>query len=217
MIIGPDFIWLHFPKCAGTHTERVLRKYFYKDTGITEKILGKILIKDAGICFDTIDPSCVIWHESVPEREKRTGRNLEKKAIICNFRRLPSWIISRIQFEEKRSGTKTAKDEYSIGRFHEQNGAEDFADNYFKKYSSRPVTSWIRTEYIRDDFEEAFSPFLDLSPIDLSKEFRTTSNVTHYEKDLRQWFTPEDLEQLYSSCPLWRNQELTLYGDLITL
>jgi hypothetical protein len=217
VIIGPNFIWLHFPKCAGSHTEQVLRNCFYKNLGITQKILQLLAIRDPEVIFDPIDPKNVIWHENVLQREQRTGINLDNKAIICNFRRLPSWMISRIQYEEKRSGNKTTKDEYITGRLHEQNGSVNFADNYLKKYSSRPVTSWIRTEYIRDDFEKAFSPFLDLSSVDLSKKFRQTTNVTKYERDLRKWFTPEDLERLYCSCPLWRDQEIKLYGDLIAL
>lgn len=202
MIIGEDFIWLHFPKCAGVHTEKVLHKYF--DT-------------DPKIHFDPIDPANVIWHQNVAERERATGTVLKDKAIICNFRRLPSWILSRIQFEEKRSGIVTVKDDYVRGKFHEAGGFVNHADTYVKKYTVYPVRSWIRTEYLAEDFERAFSPFLDLSSIDLSREFSKKSNVTSYNKELSRWFSPGDLKVLYASCPLWTQLEQSLYGDLVSL
>lgn len=180
-------------------------------------ILFKYFSKNPEILFDKIDPAHMIWHENVPEREKRTGLNLQDKMVICNFRRLPSWIISRIQFEEKRSSQKTAREHYITGRFHEESGFLNCADYYVKKYTASPVRNWIRTEFIQEDFEDAFSPFLDLSRINLSGEFQRKSNVTSYERNLRKWFNREDLELLYSSCPLWRDLELRLYGDLITL
>jgi len=80
-----------------------------------------------------------------------------------------------------------------------------------------PVRTWIRTEYLATDFRNAFSPFLDLSSIDLSREFSKKSNVTDYNKELSQWFSSADLKLLYASCPLWAQLEASLYGDLISL
>ncbi len=201
MIIGRDFIWLHFPKCAGVHTEKILHTYFQNDPDIR---------------FDKIDPSNVIWHQNVPEREKSAGISLQGKAVICNFRRLPSWMLSRIKFEEKRSGIVTTKEEYVRGKFHEAGGFLNHADVYVKKYTVTPVNHWIRTEYLRDDFVQAFSPYLDLSAIDLDKEFSTKSNATEYERELTQWFSQEDLNTLYASCPLWASLELSLYGNRVS-
>lgn len=28
MIIGKEFVWLHFPKCAGTKIEKIFETYF---------------------------------------------------------------------------------------------------------------------------------------------------------------------------------------------
>jgi hypothetical protein len=93
MIIGPDFVWLHFPKCAGTFTENIIRRL--------DANSGKI-------AFDPIDPAEIIWHQNVVERENITGEKLRDKVIISNFRRLPFWIISRIQFEANRSGNRVS-------------------------------------------------------------------------------------------------------------
>ena len=68
MIIGPDFLWLHFPKCAGTLVEKILRVAFGDDPTLE---------------FDPLDPRHVIWHQDVDERQAATGRELGGKHIIC--------------------------------------------------------------------------------------------------------------------------------------
>lgn len=202
MIIGKNFLWLHFPKCAGTETNRVLKKYFSSNPEIH---------------FDKIDHANVIWHQNVEEREREIGLSIRNKTVICNFRRLPSWIISRIQFEKKRSGFTPTKDDYIRGEFYERKGSKNHADWYVKKYTSVRVNSWIRAEYITEDFKKAFSQFLDLSKIDLTTEFSKKSNANDYIKDMSHWFTQDDLNILYAHCPLWANLELSLYGELLEL
>ena len=125
MIISPDFIWLHFPKCAGTFTENLLRKVIPNE--------------DNRVQFDPIDPENVIWHHNVKEREKYSGYIISDKVIICNFRRLPDWIISRIKFEQNRSGKIVTKDMYIKGNFYEQNGNINSAERVLKKYSEPTV------------------------------------------------------------------------------
>ena len=107
MIIGENFIWLHFPKCAGTFTEILLRKYFGDDKSIS---------------FDKIDPSNVIWHQNVSEREKMLNIDLSGKDILCNIRRLPFWIISRIRYERNRSGKFVTREMYNQGKFYTKKG-----------------------------------------------------------------------------------------------
>jgi hypothetical protein len=203
VIIGPDFLWLHFPKCAGTLIEKVLRSAFADDPALE---------------FDPLDPERVIWHQDVEERQAATGRDLGGKDIICCFRRLPHWMLSRINFEKKRSPHLfPSRALYTQGRFYEQNGAESSAEGYVRKYSSRTVSHWIRVEFLRSDFVAAFAPYLDVARVDLDGAFGQRVNETAYRRDLRSWFSPMELAALYDSCPTWRDLEIRLYGDLVSL
>ena len=203
MIIGPDFLWLHFPKCAGTLVEKILRVAFGDDPTLE---------------FDPLDPRHVIWHQDVDERQAATGRELGRKHVICCFRRLPHWVLSRINFEKHRSPhLPFSRAMYTQGRFYEQNGAESTAEGYVRKYSSRTVSHWIRVEFLREDFVAAFSPYLDVTRLDLDGAFGRRVNETDYHRDLGAWFSPNELAALYDSCPTWRDLEVSLYGDLVTL
>lgn len=202
MIVGPDFVWLHFPKCAGTLAERILRRTFGGDPALD---------------FDPLDPTKVIWHENVDEREAR-GVPLAGKDVICGFRRLPAWVLSRMHFEERRSPHPLpSRAMYARGRFYEEDGAEGWAEEYVRRYSSRPVSHWIRTEHVREDLVAAFSPYLDADRLKSRWRYRRRVNKTVYHRDLSEWFTPGELEALYDSCPTWRDLELALYGNLAVL
>jgi len=200
MIIGPDFVWLHFPKCAGTFTEKLIRT----------------LDADSGkIAFDTIDPSKIIWHQGVTERENITGENLQEKKIISNFRRLPTWIISRIQFETNRSGNRAIKELYSQGCFYEQNGNINFADRILQKYGIPRVNQWLRVESLKEDFRKVFSSHFDCGSSAFDALFSEKINVSGWKGDIRDWFEYEDLVTLYASNPNWTRLEYWLYGNLM--
>ena len=200
MIIGDKFIWLHFPKCAGSFTDFILRKYY----GNLKEIV-----------FDEIDPSNVIWHQNVIEREKISGIDLSGKDIVCNFRRLPFWIISRIRYEKLRSGISVSKKMYVEGSFYEANYKLSHADNYIYKYTERKVNQWIRQENLYTDFMKAFSNYFNLDIIDES-DFDRKVNTTGKEPELKEWFSKEELTQLYRSCPQWTRHEKFLYGNILT-
>ena len=200
MVIGEKFIWLHFPKCAGTFTERLLRQY---------------VPVDGAIKFDPLNPDRVIWHQNVLKREKMTGVDLSSKEIICNFRRLPNWIISRIVYEKNRSGNNASKELYSIGKFLEANGKQSDADSMVRRYTTREVNYWIRVENLEEDFERVFSRFIDFGlPLD-SSYFRKIVNSSGWGNDIEKWFGYNDLKKLYYSCPLWSKYEREIYGDLL--
>ena len=81
MIIGESFIWLHFPKAAGTTTEAVLLQNFGNDPSLV---------------FDETGRGVPIWHETIRERERRTGDSLEGRDLVANIRRLPAYVVSKV-------------------------------------------------------------------------------------------------------------------------
>ena len=200
MIIGPEFAWLHFPKCAGTFTERLIRSI---DDGTN------------GIKYDPIDPGNVIWHQNINERENLTGNRLREKRIISNFRRLPFWVISRIQFEKNRSGFEVSRDLYRMGCFLERTGSINLADRYLQKYGIPLVNHWIRVEHLKEDFSQVFSKFLSYDFNRYESFFDRKINASGWEGGVKDWFDYEDLVALYSSNPNWARLENRLYGNLL--
>ena len=200
MVIATSFVWMHFPKCAGTLTEFLLRK---------------VIPPGLGVQFDPIDPAKVIWHHDYFQREKYLRQPISGKDLICNFRRLPNWIISRIQYEQERSGQVVSKEAYCKGNFFEQNGFENHADDYVRKYTKKAVKYWLRVEYLQEDFINVFSKYFHLDSNCISESFLNKVNASGWDGNIYKWFEKEDLKMFYSSCPRWAALELELYGNIL--
>jgi hypothetical protein len=199
MIIGPDFVWLHFPKCGGTAVEKALHN-IYK---------GR---KD--IHFDDLNPTNIIWHESINLRLKRDPScNLLEKKIICCIRRLPHWLLSRVHFEASREKKFVATREMILrGQFYEMDGSINNADIYARMYSEPRVDYWIRTENIKEDLASAFDVKLSLVERNLKSVNETAIG---YLKDLSFWFTRDEINALYEANPVWAAIEQRVYGSLL--
>ncbi len=199
MIIGKNFVWLHFPKCAGMSVHEIFRINNFPDIQID-------------IDNVQIDPS-VKWHDSIKQREKREGISLAEKDIIMNCRRLPEWILSRIFFEEKRSPhLKHKRENFLLGTFYETNGKTNKADVYLKKYRWESIDKWIRVESFESDFIKIFSKYIDQD----IKHLNTSKNKTTYNKNILEYYNKQEMEQLYQNNPEWSKMELRNYGNLLT-
>jgi len=201
MIIGPDFIWLHFPKCAGTSVEKALRA-IYK---------GK-----RDYQFDPIGGARpVIWHDTLWARRQRDPNfSPGNRRILCCFRRLPSWILSRVHFIATRDERLTPTREMLMaGRFRENNGNINNPDNYLAGFVASKPTTWLRTEFIASDLATALS----LPQSQISKHLPHETHGLNYIRNVDFWFTPEELRRLYEACPLWAEWEMKIYGSLLTL
>ncbi len=205
MIIGERFVWLHFPKCAGTEIENILRRHFNEDKNFH---------------FDEIDPRNVIWHQNIDERKRLDpGFDISGRDVICAFRRLPHWLLSRVHFEKGRNPEIVVTREMFVrGQFFENANLVIAADYYAKKYTTVPVNRWIRTEHARSDFEAVFSEYLDLSNINLDKEMqKKNANRFGYINDIEFYFTSGELKNLYDMNPVWRDLEREVYGDILSI
>lgn len=196
MIIGSDFIWLHFPKCAGTTVELALRD---------------LLEGRPDIRFDDIDGVTGYWHHTIAERQSiDPSFDPSGKQVLACLRRLPSWIMSMVTFEATRNEHLVAtRDMIVHGRCFDGdylNRADDYLNLFYSD-----VDQWIRTEYLADDLAEA----LDLPVSAVAKALlRHKANVTEsYIKEVSFWFTDDDLATLYASNPLWASVEGKIYRD----
>jgi len=210
MIYSDDFVWLHFPKCAGTKIENLFRTYYSSNNGIFQ---------------DTVDPAIdplATWHDTIAAREKRDPNFVQgNRVIICSFRRLPAWLESRYSFELQRSPQLNHRPELLLeGKFLEQGGFQNHADYYAKQYipevflKSDKLT-FVRTEYFESDFKRAFGKFLDVAVIpdwEFGKKANASRSVVP-DKIRRQ--LRENQREVYDNCPYWKAVEEVAYGQSI--
>jgi len=204
MIYTDEFVWLHFPKCAGTKVERLFEKYFSHDARVFQDPVG---IRR--------DPS-IAWHDSITEREERDpGFTRGARTVICSFRRLPSWLESRYNFEVWRSPQLPHCPESILeGKFLERSGRTSHADDYARRYLPPRLlesgkVEFLRTESFAGDFKALFGQFLDLANIpDRALTRRVNASWNYLPRRIRQ-----RLHDAYDRCPYWRALEDIAYSS----
>jgi hypothetical protein len=207
MIVSADFIWLHFPKCAGHAVEHALRR----------ALRGR-----RDVAFDKRLPHHPGWHDSVADRTKReVGFDPGGRAVICGFRRLPYWMLSRVHFEASRPPYLCATREMLCrGEFPQANGQVGRADQHALHYDSSGVDRWIRTEHLAEDFERHFGDIMGsrLAAAAVGKARKIVNGTRlNYIKSLDFYFTAAELDGLYAANPVWARIEREIYGDVLRL
>jgi hypothetical protein len=205
MIYSENFIWVHFPKIAGTKIEEIFKKYYSDVEDISQDIVGEVRT-------DGSQP----WHDSIADRLKYDPSfKLEGKKIIVCIRRLPNWLISRYNFEVERSKSLPhSLDELCESRFLEANGYLNQADYYIKKYLpkhflDKPELTFIRMENFEEDFKSAFKDVIDLDLIPKGI-FQKKSNVSKNHID-STWLDDEKIRRMYATSPFWTAIEKLAY------
>jgi hypothetical protein len=206
MIYSDDFVWLHFPKCAGTKIENLFKTYYSSDKRIFQDVVDP-----------RIDPLAT-WHDSISDREQRDPHFvLGDKMVICSFRRLPNWLESRYSFEVQRSPYLKHQPELLLeGKFLEPGGFQNHADFYATKYFPLSILNsdkirFIRTEFFESDFKRVFGEFLDVKIIP-DREFYKKANTswsTLPRKIRKQLF--QNQQRVYEKCPYWKAAEDVAY------
>lgn len=212
MIHSDRFIWLHFPKTAGTAVERLFQRHFRRDRSVCCDVVSHLRVR-LGFAHP-------IWHDSLAERKSRQPEfSWCGKAIICGMRRLPDWLYSRHTFEMQRSPRLAHRPENLLtGRFFEQTGSLGFADDYMRKYLPPALIESgavriIRVEHFRQDFHTAFRDFLPVESIP-EQDFAVMRNRTRTGDESARRVIQSNLERIYQSCPYWAEVESRFYPPL---
>ena len=201
MIITDKFVWLHFPKCAGT---------------LTESLLRKIIPSHLNAEFDEIvakEYPSVRWHNTVDERQNKIGRILADRDVISNFRRLPNWMLSIVHFNVVRRGPKTPKELYVNGFYFHETGHKMFAEAMVERYCGSNF--WLRTECLADDICQVFSRYFSVNEGAVRQYCSQKINASYWSGNIRDFFNEDDLRTLYNACPKWSALEMRLYGNLL--
>jgi hypothetical protein len=205
MICSPHFIWLHFPKTAGTKIEFLFQRYFSHIEEITQDPVGL-----------QFDPT-IAWHDSLIQRSRRDpGFAIGKRTIICSFRKLPAWLMSRYNFEIQRNPQLPVNPQILLeGKFMTGRGAIKHADFVLNKYLPHEILEtrevlFIRAEHFKEDFQHVFGRFIDITVIP-DKEYEFKVNVSKN-------FIPEPVihqlihsDTVYRNCPEWNEIEHMVY------
>lgn len=202
MIIAPDWLWVHFPKCAGTSVEAALKALFRRNRTIR---------------FDPLNPDDVIWHHSVAQRRAHDPAfDVGGRRVISNIRRLPDWLLSRVHFEVQRRGPTMAVDRADLlkGRFAIAAGSGTrrlhSADEVLAEFLPE-VTHWVRMEHLAEDL----APAIGRTAQDVAARMpRENVGKMSYIRHIPFWFTGADLRQLYAANPLWEAVERKVYGKV---
>lgn len=200
MIIGESFVWLHLPKCAGTTTTAALLKNFNADTSVQ---------------FDATGEGEPIWHDTVEERERRSGVSLSDKDILANIRRLPAYVVSKVHYTESLNpDIHHTRKNLLTGYVMEADGSLYNADYLLGHYNAHNVSHWVRTEHLKEDVISVFGKYLDVT----GKDFSLLSeriNSTDYSRGLAKWYSRREMARLYRKNPVWAKLERRVYGNLL--
>jgi hypothetical protein len=204
MVVGDEFVWMHFPKTAGHTVELALRA--------AARGRRDIVFDQRGVHDDC-------WHDSLHQRRLR-DRSFDPsgKVVIAGFRRLPWWMLSRVHYEASRPPHRWAPREmFQEGRFFEQNGVVGKADNHAAMFADCDVQRWLRTEHLREDFVACFGDILGPAALKACRKLDRKVNETRlrYVERLDFHFTPTELRRLYDANPTWAALEREVYGGLL--
>ena len=196
MVIGKEFVWAHLPKTGG----------------------------DATLKMFGLFPELVEFADPDDGNEKHTRFNerqdeIRGKVLSMNFRRLPSWVLSRAQ-HVSRWGIYPDYKPLPMGTPDEL-AKSSFPDTRIQLYTSQNrfwPDHWLRMESLSQDFVGFISEFREISDAD-REQVKALGEVNQgvYDHDIEFWFTPEHITRMYVNNPLWATLEQELYGDLYEL
>jgi len=81
-----------------------------------------------------------------------------------------------------------------------------------------PVDRWLRMEQLAVDFAGFLAELTDVSDDDRARiSGFAPVNALEYDHEVANWFTPEQVDQLYERNPIWADVERRVYGGVTKL
>ncbi len=201
MIITNKFAWGHFQKTGGTTIGRLFENLFKEN----------IVYADSEFKHEKHDTFKVKSEKGVIVPDIR----------ILNIRRLPEWVVSFLWFSERCTNIEYKKDNYYKGTIldREFGKAQDKIisrniDEYLKSYFDKPITDFIRMEYLNEDFISVFGKYINILDDQKRKIKNAFYGQGHYNK-FEKYFNEKEIKQMYIDCPFWAKIEKQVYGNLL--
>jgi hypothetical protein len=196
MVIGEQFAWAHLPKTAGTVTVAMFDVF-------------------AGLVLSADDPEGIDAHVTFRERADQVSG----KRLVMNFRRLPSWVLSRAYYVSLHG----VHPDFEPVPFPPADELADSSlpDERLALFSDRgrvAIDRWLRVESLAEDLLAFVS---ELRPVTSEEHARVSAvghiNALDYDHDVSRWFTPEQVERLYRRNPAWTAIESRLYRERVVV
>ena len=198
VIITPKLAWVHLPKTAGTTTDEL-----FQASGIS------LLWRDS--------QSSPAKHLPPSEHPSCNDLPLDGRQHVTNFRRLPHWLLSNYHHKLQRMKLELDSAPMRDGLFWRERAQQWLpADWWIERFGIDEHWIFLRVEDLKSDFLSCLSFH---EPIGRIARWRVRlvngRNRASYSRSIESWFTPSDLEKVYSANPRWTSFERQLYGDLL--
>jgi len=206
MIVSDKFVWCHIGKAAGTTTSCMF--YIIKDA-----IDHNIDMNEQGFLkHDSIKKRVTFYND---KKSKYTEEYLNTLDKILNIRRLPNYIMSIANHGNKYHNFDINKKLLLNGYYN--NHKNSHVDEILKFYiEDKEPTYWLRTENINKDFINVIKNYYNLNCNVIKRLLKIKRNVNKdYNKDIFNYFTSNEIMQLYRNAPLWSYYERKVYGNLL--
>jgi hypothetical protein len=194
MVIGARFAWGHLQKTGGDATWELFR-------------LFPDLVEFA-------DPrNTEAKHASFAERPDQ----VEGKLLVSNIRRLPSWTLS---WAQHRARLSTRPDGSPVPMNSPRQMVDvpraDMRLGILTADGQYPVQRWLRMEHLAEDFADFLAELTDVTEEDRKRIAAFAPvNALEYDHEVANWFTPDQVRQLYENNPVWAKIEREVYGDVV--
>jgi hypothetical protein len=193
MVIGEGFVWAHLPKTGGDATHAMF-----------------------GLFPDVIEFADPVDSDDKHAQFRSRAQRIRGRVLAMNFRRLPSWVLSRAQHVARRGI-------YPDYRPQPMGTPDDLAASAFPDERLLLFTSdgrfypdhWLRMETLSEDFLAFLSIFREVSDAERRQvEQLGAVNMAEYDREVPNWFSPAQVERMYLNNPSWATVEQELYGSL---
>lgn len=198
MVLGKNFIWLHFGKCGGTTTRSIFRQVNY-------------LCEHVDLDHDPKK------HQKLDQIKERFPLvDLTNKKIIIGFRKLIPWIYSHNNHQ--LSERKITFDDFSTNSrqgliWH--SGLNKWVDPdvaLIRYLENKKFDHLIRTEYIEKDFVDVFSNF-GLKDKDKEKILKHKQPLLNRRRYTKEKLSDEVKKEIYKQNPFWYSIQQEIYNE----
>jgi len=191
MITSPAFVIAHIARTGGEAIKAILRNLKLPDV------------------------QCTKLHDI----QQHATPDLRGRDLILSIRRLPARELSHIKlayFLDHLPTTSQRLRNETIGRFairllNGEGQIKRITDN-----DRTPVAHYIRSEFLRSDLHAVLAQYFPLTAAQTDIiTVTTTKRREHYDHDITQHFTHEDIAELYHRSPTWTKHERAAYGSTL--
>jgi hypothetical protein len=196
MVIGERFAWGHLQKTGGDATWELFRMF-------------------PGVVVFADPRNIEAKHASFVERADQ----VRGKLLVSNIRRLPAWTLSwaqhRARLAKRPNGSPVPM---NSPRQMVEVPRADMRLEILTGDGAFPVERWLRMEHLAEDFADFLAEVTEVTTEDRERIASFSRvNTLDYDHEVANWFTAEQVKQLYLNNPTWAGVERQVYGDVALL